>query len=241
MTFQCAKKSAHTCWNIFHWKNGYLAKINVVSFPKGKVHFYVLEIFTGRLGKKPHQHFWWITFRLENEMMMFSTANFSKIMPCFLFFHQHYMQERVPVYDQFYQSLYTPAYSHTSAPRTAVPLPHLRRYYPLQALPCPQQHRSPALAAASSRECTDAHDGEKQDLKNTYKMASKNHAASATLWVFRLGWHLSSSGASPKLYQPESLQGRAGGTCWNGSRGLEAPLLVGRGTPFPSHNSPGLL
>lgn len=59
--------------------------------------------------------------------------------------------------------------------------------------------------------------------------------------VFRLGWHSSSSGASPKLYQAESLQGRAGGIRWNGSRGLEAHLLVGRGTPFPSHNSPGLL
>lgn len=88
---------------------------------------------------------------------------------------------------------------------------------------------------------TDAHDGEKQDLTNAHKMASKNHPASATLWVLRLGWYSSSSGASPKLYPPESLQGRAGGTCWNGSRGLEAHLLVGRGTPFPSHNSPGLL
>lgn len=30
-------------------------------------------------------------------MMMFSTANFSKIMPCFLFFYQHYKQEWIPV------------------------------------------------------------------------------------------------------------------------------------------------
>lgn len=30
-------------------------------------------------------------------MMMFSTANFSKIMPCFLVFHQHYKQEWIPV------------------------------------------------------------------------------------------------------------------------------------------------
>lgn len=112
---------------------------------------------------------------------MFSTANFNKIISCFLFFHQHYLQEQIPVYDQFYHSSYTPTCSHTSAPRTAVPLPHLGWCYLLKSLLCPQQHRSPAFPAASSREFRDAHDGAKQDLRNTHKMASKNHPASATL------------------------------------------------------------
>lgn len=36
-------------------------------------------------------------------------------------------------------------------------------------------------------------------------------------------------------------QGKAGGTHWNGSRGLEVHFLVVKGTPFHSHYSPGLL
>ena len=84
---------------------------------------------------------------------MFSTANFSKIMPCFLFLHQHNKQEQIPVYDQFYQSSYSPTCSHTSEPRTAV-LPQPGGCYPLQGLLCPQQHHSPALAESAQMHAT---------------------------------------------------------------------------------------
>lgn len=101
----------------------FLAKLNVVSLPKGKVHFYMLEIFTERLRKNIVFVYFYllISFGLKSEIEMYSTMKSSKIMSRFLFFSS-YAGEGASSH-LVLPKLMPTASRQTSTPRAAVLLP----------------------------------------------------------------------------------------------------------------------
>lgn len=102
----------------------FLAKLNVVSLPKGKVHFYMLEIFTERLRKNIVIVYFYllISFSMQSEIETYSTIKSSKIMSRFLFFSSYAGEDASS--HLVLPKLMPKASRQTSTPRAAVLLPH---------------------------------------------------------------------------------------------------------------------